>query len=182
MNINLRLPKFVVTAAFLVISLSTQAQNTPSYKEMVVENPNAEKDIKLVSDYTNAVISGDHEKARSLASPTYMAHGPAATDSANIDQTLKNWAEGNKINLNRKSRFVSQTFRVVSGPLKGDWVSQWGDYTFTSAVTGKTITFPFNYTAKVANGKVLGDRIYFDNLSILQQLGYKITPPETVKK
>lgn len=183
MNISSRFPTLVIVASLLLISASVQAQTTPRYKDEVVENPNAEQDIKLVSDFVNAVlVTYDQAKARSLASPAYMGHGPAASDSATIDQALKVQEERNKTQVNRKANFVSQTFRVTSGAEKGDWVSQWGDYTFTDTRTGKTISFPYQYTAQVANGKIMRDRSYYDALAILVQLGYKVVPPEVAKK
>ena len=54
--------------------------------------------------------------------------------------------------------------------------AKWGTYSFTQ--NGKNISFPFQYTAKVANGRIVGDAIYYDNKYILETLGYKITPPE----
>ncbi|SOD97456.1 nuclear transport factor 2 family protein [Spirosoma fluviale] len=180
MKTMFRLPLVVLAALLLFVSASAQAQQTPRYKDVVVENPNAEADMKVVSDFINALVSGDLAKARSLASPTYIGRGPAATDSANVDKVIQNWQGNHKTQSDRKVTFVTQTFKVLSGALKGNWVSLWGDYTFTQA--GKTIKFPFQYTAGVADGKILGDRIYYDVLSIYTQLGFKVTPPETSKK
>lgn len=53
---------------------------------------------------------------------------------------MANWTENYKTQSNCKVTFVTKTFKVLSGNLKGNWVSMWGDYTFTQA--GKTITFP----------------------------------------
>jgi ketosteroid isomerase-like protein len=153
---------------------------TPRYKDVVVENPTAEADMKVVSDFINALVSGDQDKARLLASPTHIGRGPSRLDSANLDKELANWRTNYKTQSDRKVAFVTQTFKVLSGKLKGNWVSLWGDYTFTQA--GKTITFPFQYTAGVADGKVMDARIYYDNMAIATQLGYKVTPPDTTKK
>ena len=172
-------------AGILFMAASAQAQNAPAnaprYKDVVVDNPMAEADIKVVSDFVNALtLSGDQAKARSLVSPSFMGHGPAPTDSANIDQTLKNWSESYKTQMNRKNNFVTQTFQVTMGNLKGNWVSVWGDYSFTE--NGKTVTFPYQYTARVADGKIVTDRVYYDRMYILTQLGYKVSPPEIAKK
>ena len=180
MKTSLRLPILAIAASLLFIGAAAQAQNTPRYKDVVVENPNAEADMKVVGDFVNALVSGDLDKVKSLAATTYIGRGPSRLDSANVEKTLANWKENYKTQANRKVTFVTQTFKVLSGNLKGNWVSLWGDYTFTQA--GKTVTFPFQYTASVADGKIMGDRIYYDNLSIFQQFGYKLTPPEVAKK
>ena len=186
MKTSFRFPLVVAFAAGIVfMAASAQAQtapaNAPRYKDVVVDNPNAEADMKVVSDFVNALtVSGDQAKVRSLVSPAFIGHGPAPTDSANIDQTLKTWAESYKTQMNRKVSFVTQTFQVTTGNLKGNWVSMWGDYTFTE--NGKTISFPYQYTARVADGKIVTDRVYYDRMYIVTQLGYKVTPPEIAKK
>jgi ketosteroid isomerase-like protein len=170
---------FAVLCCTAFMSLST-AQTTTSYKDLVVENPNAEADMKVVGDYVNALVSGDLDKAKTLLAPNFMGRGPSQLDSANTEKTMANWQANYKVQSDRKVRFVTQTFKVLSGNTKGNWVSLWGAYTFTQ--TEKAISIPFQYTASVADGKILSDRIYFDNLSVVRQLGYKLTPPETAGK
>jgi hypothetical protein len=184
MKTLLRLPLVALAASLLFIGATAQAQNapTPRYKDMVAENPTAEADMKVIGDYVNALVAGETDKAKGMLAPGYIGHGPARLDSANAEQTITRWQANYKTQLNRKVGFITQTFKVLSGNLKGNWVSMWGDYTFTDAATSKTVTFPFQYTASVANGKVTGDRIYYDVMSILTQVGYKVTPPEVAKK
>lgn len=130
--------------------------------------------------FVNALTAGDLDKAKSLLAPTYKGYGPSPLDSTTSEKTISSWKESNKIQLNRKVSFVSQTFRVLSGNLKGNWVSIWGDYSFTQ--DGKNVSFPYQYTARVTDGKIDIDRIYYDRMYILQTLGYKVTPPEMEKK
>jgi ketosteroid isomerase-like protein len=163
-----------------VCALSAQAQTAPSYKDLVVDNPTAEKDMKTVGDYVNALTAGDLKKAKSMLDKTYMSYGPTATDSSTVEQEMKSWEQNYKTQSDRKVGFITQTFKVTTGPQKGSWVSLWGNYTFTT--DGKTITFPFQLTASVSNGKITKSFIYFERLSILQQLGYTLTPPAVVKK
>ena len=135
-----RFPLLAVAASLLFIGAAAQAQNTSRYKDVVVDNPTAEADMKVVGDFVNALVSGDQDKAKSLAAPTYIGRGPSRLDSANIEKAMANWTENYKTQSNCKVTFVTKTFKVLSGNLKGNWVSMWGDYTFTQA--GKTITFP----------------------------------------
>jgi predicted SnoaL-like aldol condensation-catalyzing enzyme len=173
-------------AALVIIGLNSviQAQNGTtqklSYKEVVVENPNAESDMKVVSDYTNALVLGDVVKAKSLLSDKYLGYGPSVKDSSNAEQRIAAWTENYKRQKDRKTSFVTQSFRVLSGNLKGNWVSLWGDYVFT--MEDKTLTLPYQYTANVIDGKITSDRIYYDALSLYFQLGYKLTPPDPTAK
>jgi ketosteroid isomerase-like protein len=175
MKINKFLSTLAITLALFSATTLCQAQ-TPAYKDNVVENPNAEVDMKVVGDYIKALVSGDLDKAKTLLAPNFMGRGPSQLDSANVEKTMANWQANYKVQTDRKVGFVTQTFKVVSGNLKGNWVSLWGTYTFTQME--KAISIPFQYTASVADGKIVSDRIYFDNLSVARQLGYKLTPPE----
>lgn len=166
----------IPTLLLMLFTMIARAQSTPRYKDVVVENPKAEDDMKVVGDFVNSLVSGNLDKAKSLLAEKYMAYGPAPTDSSTSEQTIAGWTENYKTQTNRKVDFVTQTFRVLSGDLKGDWVSLWGNYSFTES--GKNVSFPFQYTARVADGKIATDRIYYDRMYILQTLGYKVTPPE----
>lgn len=171
---------FKKTALLIVLivigNVSFSQDNNPSYKDMVSENPQAEATIQVVSDYVNALISNNMSKASSLLSETYIGYGPAENDSINKMDTTTSWKEAHLARTNEKVSFISQTFRVLQGDLKGDWVSQWGTYTFTQ--DGKDIKLPYQLTALVKDGKIGMSRIYFDNLAVLTTLEYKITPPE----
>ena len=56
-----RFPVLAVAASLLFMGTNAQAQNTPAsaprYKDMVVDNPTAEADMKVVGDFINALTS-----------------------------------------------------------------------------------------------------------------------------
>lgn len=164
----------------LFFSTIIMSQTQPANKDVVVQNPNAEADMKLVGDYVRSLVSGDLDKAKSLMDPNYIGRGPSRIDSANVEKTLSNWRANYKTQTDRKVTFVTNTHKVLSGGFKGVWVSLWGNYTFTQA--GKTITFPFQLTSKVADEKIMSSIIYFDNLYVATQLGFKLTPPDATTK
>lgn len=172
-----------VTALWLAAAATpAQAQSSapiPRYKDMVADNPTAEADIKVVSDYVNALVSGNTDKAKALLAAKFKGYGPAPTDLATVAQTISNWQRTYQMQANRKVEFVTQTFHVKAGALRGNWVSMWGNYSFTEG--SKSVKFPFQYTAHVTNGKIDQDRIYYDQLYIVSALGYKVTPPEASK-
>jgi ketosteroid isomerase-like protein len=165
------------TGLLLSFAFTATAQTTPppNYRDVVVDNPNAEADIAVVASFVNSLTSGDLVKAKALMAPGFTDHGPAGGESRTADEVLAGWKERYNIETNRKASFVTQTFRVASGDLKGDWVSMWGDYTFTTE--GTTVTLPYQYTARVKDGKIEMGRIYYDSLSVMKQLGYTLTPP-----
>jgi len=172
-----RLLKATIVFLFLAVGQITYSQNKElSYKDNVVENPEAEVDIKVVSDYVNALVNNEMAKAEQLLTEKYIGYGPAINDSINKQENINSWNQNHKVRTNQKVSFVTQTFRVLQGNLQGDWVSQWGSYTFTQ--NGKEIKLPYQFTARVSNGKIDRSTIYFDNLSVLLQLGYTVTPPK----
>ncbi|MEO6232725.1 MAG: hypothetical protein ABJB11_10720 [Ferruginibacter sp.] len=170
----------IVATLLLGIGItSAKAQSAmdkpPRYKDMVTENKDAEADIKLVTDFINALVANDLDKAKSVLAGNYMGYGPGPADSANAEQVIASWKENNSRNDNRKVGFLSETFNVTSGEQAGHWVSTWGNYSFTQ--NGKEVKFPYQYTAHVKDGKITADFVYYDNLYILKTLGYTITPP-----
>jgi ketosteroid isomerase-like protein len=168
---NLFLTATLLVAALCSFLAPVQAQ---SYKETVAENPNADRDIQIVRDYMQAMVAGDQNKARILVLPTYKNYGPSAADSSTLDQEMKAWQSNYQTQQNRKITTVASTLRVKNGPFTGDWVSVWGEYSFTH--NGKTIAFPFHLQVQVSDGKIKNSRIYYDRLSVAQQQGYQLTP------
>ena len=73
----------------------------------------------------------------------------------------------------RNNEFVSNSFRVTGGNLKGDWVAVWGNYTFTQ--NGVTVILPYQFTAMIENGKIEKSTIYYDKLAINRAMGYELT-------
>ncbi len=178
--------KKAITTGILMATLmvaigvtSAKAQTTSSemhYTDMVGDNPAAEADLKVVNEYLNTlIVGGDVDKATSMLASNYMSYGPGPEDSANLQQTIDTWKQNVTMQQDRKVDFVSETFNVKSGDQSGHWVSTWGNYSFTQ--NGKSIKFPFQYTAHLTDGKIDKDLVYFDQLYILKTLGYTITPP-----
>ena len=153
----------------------TKAPAPVRYQDAMGANPNADADIKLVREYVNTLVGGNTGKAKMLLADNYKGYGPSAVDSSTSEKVVSSWEQNYKIESNRKIGFVAETFRVKSGALKGNWVALWGNYSFTQ--NGKNATFPFQYTARVTNGKIDVDRIYYDRLFVLQTLGYSLIPP-----
>ena len=167
---------FFLGLGILILSLintnATAQSGTPKYKEVLGENPNADADVKAVTDYLNAVVAGDISKVKNVLSPDFKGYGPGPLDSVDAAKEVASWEQAYKDQQNRKFNFVCQTFRVLQGDLKGTWVSVWGDYSFS--MNGKTATFPVQLTAKVNKGKIEVIRTYYDRLYIMETMGMKL--------
>src|SRR5436853_4930167 len=137
----------LATVLLFCVSLTAiHAQTTAAayhQKDVIGENPTADQDIQTVSDFLNALASGDLTKVKSLLADQYKGRGPGPLDSTTAEQTIQQWQENYKTQLNRKITFVTESFRVLTGDLQGNWVSVWGDYTCT--IDGTNIRLPFQY-------------------------------------
>ncbi len=168
---------------FIISSTNVQAQNTDvksavyHQKDYIGENPTADQDLKIFADYENACVSGDSVKARSLLADDYKGYGPGPSDSTTAEQVMNWWTQNYKTQSNRKVNFVEETYRVIKGDYKGNWVAMWGEYDCT--INGKDIRVPFQSTAQITNGKINFTTSYWDNWSVYQALGYTLTPPNT---
>ncbi len=180
-NLLGRAAKAVTTGILYFLFASMSFAQTPTYKDLVVDNPNAEADMKVIADFSNAIAAGDAAKMKSLLSDKAMMYGPSPVDSSTGEKYVQGWIESAfKTSTDRKMNFVQQTFKVTQGNLAGNWVSQWGDYSFTQ--DGKTIKFPYQTTSRIVDGKIVSSRVYYDSQYILTQLGFKLTPPDATAK
>ncbi|HTD41740.1 MAG TPA: hypothetical protein VK671_14020 [Mucilaginibacter sp.] len=182
MKKNLQSCLLLAVALFLFSVAKAQDQTAPAtvhYKDAIGDNPTPEADIKTVTDFTNLLVSGDLDKAKSFMTDKCMNYGPGPADSANVADFADHWKGNYKMESDRKVSFVAETFNVKVGDLQGHWVAAWGDYTFTS--NGITVKFPYHCAYHITKGKIDISRIYYDQLYIFQKLGYTLTPPAAAK-
>lgn len=170
--------KTTVLVAFLFVGQFTSAQEEKkkSFNEAVTQNPTAEEDLKVVTDYLDAIINNKMDIAESLLADTYVSNGPSNGESSTKAEEIANWKQAHKVRTKQKNEYVVNTWRVLDGNFKGDWVSIWGTYTFTE--NGVEIILPYQYTASVDGGKIKAAVIYYDNLAVVTAMGYTLTPPE----
>lgn len=161
----------------VAISVTTaKAQSQMKYSDMVGENPNADADITLVSNYLkNLLNEGDVDKATAMLTSNYKSNGPGTDDSSPLQKAITTWKQNVIKQQNRKMEFVAEAFNVKSGDQAGHWVSVWGTCSCTQ--DGKNLKFPIQYTAHVTNGKIDRNIVYYDQLYIAKAPGYTVTPP-----
>ena len=61
-----------IMVGFCINSAKAQSANQDmKYSDMVGANPDAESDIKIVSDYVNSIIGGEVDKATAMLADNY---------------------------------------------------------------------------------------------------------------
>jgi len=158
---------------FLIIGQISFAQDK-SYKEIVVENTTAEEDLKVVSDYLDAITDNKMSVASNLLADSFIGTGPSYQETQTKAEVIESWEEYHKVRTNQKNDYLRQTFRVIDGDQKGDWVSIWGMYSYTQ--NGITVNLPYQFTAQVENGQISRAGIYYDRLAISEAMGLELTP------
>uniref|UniRef100_UPI0040476654 nuclear transport factor 2 family protein n=1 Tax=Algoriphagus sp. TaxID=1872435 RepID=UPI0040476654 len=163
--------------AFVFTAQITFAQDkvTKSINEVIIQNPTAKENLKVVFDYLNASINNKMDVAESLLSDTCVTTGPSNGESSTKTELIDTWKEIHKVRTDPKNEMIYYTWRIPEGKYKGDWVGIWGTYTFTES--GTEVIVPYNYLAMVEGGKIQEARIFYDKLSILTAMGGTVTPP-----
>jgi hypothetical protein len=172
---------FMQINLFVAIIIATftpvlKAQVQPKNMDVVVENPNAEADKKVVADYYNALAAADTSKVIALMGTKFMLYGPSAVDSSDAQKEILHWTENYKTQLNRRVSFITQSFKVPFGEFEGNWVCVWGKY--KCSIHDIDISVPFQSTCKVENGKISKIYIYYDNLNVRNQLSHTVPTPK----
>jgi ketosteroid isomerase-like protein len=144
-----------------------------TFAQESAQNPTATEDIKVVTDYIEALMTNKMDVAANLVADEYAGMGPSNGDTETKAELIASWTESNKVRTNQKNDYVRNSFRVDSGDLAGDWVSVWGTYSFTQ--NGVDIVLPYQYTAEVKDGKIQRSAIYYDKLAINEAMGYELT-------
>jgi len=165
----------------LIIKFSQAQISYVNFNKSVSLNPHAEHDIKLVADYLQFLtVDGNEEKIRASLDPNAWNFGPGTQDSVSVDQVIQIWKTNYKNQLDRKIENVSMTWRALAeGIYKGDWVANWGIYSYTDKDSGKKIQVSYHYVARIVNGKISFNRVYYDILAPLMASGYHLTPPHS---
>ncbi|MFK7834216.1 MAG: nuclear transport factor 2 family protein [Winogradskyella sp.] len=164
--------KTLVLVAILCLGQIAMAQDT-NFNDTVKLNPTANEDLKVVTDYMDALMTNDMKKVGRLLADTYVGNGPSTDDKQTKAEQIASWTETHKVRTNNKNSYVVNTWRVLSGDYKGDWVSVWGDYSYTE--NGKDVKLTYQFTANIEDGKIQNSIIYYDNLAIAKQMGYELT-------
>jgi predicted ester cyclase len=136
-----------------------------------------ESNKALAERYVDAYSRGDIEALRGILSPDYVAHNqsePAVTLEPFLSATEQ-----------RKAMFPDGTFSVEDLMVKDDrivWRALFrGTHTEDAggfAATGKKVEAASLAIALIKDGKIVESWGILDFLTLYQQLGFELTPPE----
>lgn len=179
---------FLLTGSLFFIACSTSNSTEVDKKAAAVkvnqqERPyqiseNEAANVKLVTDYVEAILNGDEAKVRSLVNEGFMERGPSAKDSMTIDEAIAFWGNVQKNNSDQKAGIIAASSLTVNqGNLKGEWAHLWGTYTAINKETKEAVTIPWHSGFFIKNNKISMRGSYWDNLSISLQLG-QVAPVE----
>lgn len=174
----LQLSSLLLLFIFASESLHAQEDHVSNLNDKFAFNPNADRDVNMVTDFMQAfLVDKDFDKARQYFKPDAIDYGPGYGDSANVDQMIQMQQKLDSTVTDWNIQyFVKFSVSVKEGDQQGDWVLLWGNVSSTNK-SGKTITVPFNSVFKIEDEKIAMEVDYYDNMSIVKQLGYTITPP-----
>jgi ketosteroid isomerase-like protein len=139
--------------------------------------PEIDANIALVQGYLEACIKADENGMRAATDPGYIEHEMfTPVDSMGIDSVVAGYLEIDTLRSDQRISDISADgVRYATGKWAGDWVNFFADYSATDKKTGNPFKIPFFFNAQVKNGKLVRSYLYFDRLSVYNQLG--IAPP-----
>lgn len=164
----------VMGVFFMIFSFQADAQieNQPT-----LEYPTAEKDLNTAKATVKAYENGNWEELRSFLKDDARIYGLGNFDSLSADETIQYWTKGRE--TAEPALMEGGTWLGVSieeGPRTGNWVYHWGTNTLTYR-NGETISFPYHVALKIEDDKVAESHFYYDNMKIIREMGYAISPP-----
>jgi limonene-1,2-epoxide hydrolase len=144
----------------------------------------SEENITLVNKYFAAIENHDTAAMSSLMADNYKGYGPSIGDSAGKLEILENW----KYNFDhfyatiKYDRFqnIATSITENNDAEPGDWVSNWAYCSVNYKDKRGPIHLWVNSVFKIENGKILKNRVFYNEADWLRQLGYNFIKP--VKK
>jgi len=104
-------------------------------------------------------------------------------DTSDVEKTIAEWI---RIDSTRTDQQLTtdaiEAIRHTSGKWEGDGVHFWGTYSATHKATGKSFKVPFFFDTQLKDGKLLRSYMYYDMLSVYNQLGVAPPDPNATKK
>lgn len=159
---------------FLVCGFTAVGQTE---NQATLQYPAAEEDLTTAKATVKAYEQGNWEDLRSFLQKEARIYGLGNFDSLTVDETLNYWTEGRETavpELAEDGTWLGVS--ITDGPRAGNWIYHWGTNTL-SYKDGKKITFPYHVALKMENNKVAETHFYYDNMKIIREMGYAISPP-----
>jgi hypothetical protein len=143
----------------------------------------SEENIALAERYRHAVETKNVNIMDSLLADNYVGYGPSVGDSVNKSEAIANWKNvvANLYESIEYTRSESLAVNVATGPIMGDWVSNWALLTIKYKDGRGPVKVWVNAAYKIENGKIVRSRTFYNEADVLRQLNYKIEPPSDTK-
>lgn len=134
------------------------------------------EDLETAKATVQAYEEQDWKELQKFLKEDALIFGLASFDSLDVEQTISYWTKGSE---NASPELKEKTWlaaAIPDGPRKGNWVYHWGVNTL-SYTNGEKITFPYHIALKIEDHKVEEAHFYYDNMKIIREMGYAISPP-----
>ena len=126
--------------------------------------------VEVVKVWNNA----DMEACNRVFSADYVDHDPASGDTIGLD-AFKERIRAMHENVSSIDLSIHETF------IKGNKVAVLGNWKITH-ISGADIELPGVNIIRIEDGKIVESTYYYDTKKELEQLCYKILPPEKQEK
>jgi hypothetical protein len=160
---------------------ASAADTTSMANKTLAAQKQTEENLALVNKYFAAIENLDTAAMSSLMADDYNGYGPSIGDSAGKREILENW----KYNFDhyfasiKYERFqnIATTIGGNEQAEPGEWVSNWA-YCSVKYKDGRgPIHIWINSVLKIDSGKIVKNRVFYNEADWLRQLGYKFIKP-----
>lgn len=156
---------------FSTLQLQAQVTHVPMQAEI-----GSSDHQQLAEDFYTAMIGQDYASVQSMLAPdfTYYASGG---DSLNAEGLIGMWKGYEETSHNSQAVIFSSSMNVPQGPFMGEYVLAWLQASWIDNATGQETGAWIHEIIKINDGKIELMYNYQDNLSIVLQSGFTLTPP-----
>ncbi len=173
----------IITAVvfLLTICTATFSQSNVEIMQPTIAAQNVELST-LVDNWFHAKVSGDFTAMKRMMAESFVIYG-TEEKPLNRDEYVALWKSYKEYN-SEQSLLSGGAFAVTfpEGEMEGDWVY----YSVEASWTPKGMETPIvswaTMIVKVENGKIVMAYHFQDNLPIMMQMGFTLTPPDWISQ
>ncbi|MBL0741218.1 ester cyclase [Chryseolinea lacunae] len=169
----------------IIIVMAMAACDTPTVPEDDNTSAVGEENKAIVDKYIQASLTGDVGTMEQFMAPNFKDHGPVKGDTTSrsryLERTQKNWQE--TFASMKYNRISALAHTEEAGPLKGDWVLEWGTLGVTYKNGRPPVSIKIHVVYKIKDGKIVYSSSYYNEADALKQQGYAfVLKDEPVKE
>jgi hypothetical protein len=175
--------KGLVLTAMIIIVMGVTSCDKPTaapQDETVNSAAVGEQNKAIVNQYIQASLVGDVATMEMFMAPNFKDHGPVKGDTTSrahyLERTRKNWET--TYGSMKYDRIAALSHTEQEGPLKGDWVLEWGSLGVTYKNGRPPVSIKIHVVYKIIDGKISYASSYYNEADALKQQGYTFVPVE----